>query len=108
MLGVFRENSVNTWLIIASSVAARENPRACYHFQPNLCVTPMSIQIQFNGEQRTIGAQMTLAALLAELPLAGKRFAVEHNGEIVPKSQLQHTTIADGDKLEIVIAVGGG
>jgi sulfur carrier protein len=68
----------------------------------------MSIQIQFNGEKRVVNPDTTLAALLAELPLAGKRFAVERNGEIVPKSQLQHTTIADGDKLEIVIAVGGG
>ncbi len=36
------------------------------------------------------------------------RFAVERNGAIVPKSQLSHTALADGDVIEIVIAVGGG
>jgi sulfur carrier protein len=68
----------------------------------------MAIQIQFNGEIRTLDRSITLAALLTELPLAGKRFAVERNGEIVPKSQLADVEVADGDKLEIVIAVGGG
>nr|MBP6706981.1 sulfur carrier protein ThiS [Achromobacter sp.] len=30
------------------------------------------------------------------------------NGEIVPKSQHAQTTLADGDQIEIVVAVGGG
>jgi sulfur carrier protein len=68
----------------------------------------MSITIQFNGETKTLAESITVAALLAELPLAGKRFAVERNGEIVPKSQLVNVDVCDGDRLEIVIAVGGG
>jgi sulfur carrier protein len=40
--------------------------------------------------------------------MAGKKVAVERNGEIVPKSAHAHTVIADGDELEIVVAVGGG
>jgi sulfur carrier protein len=68
----------------------------------------MSITIQFNGETRTLAAIVSVASLIAELPLAGKRFAVERNGEIVPKSQLANVDVCDGDKLEIVIAVGGG
>ncbi|MEO8188162.1 MAG: sulfur carrier protein ThiS, partial [Burkholderiaceae bacterium] len=39
---------------------------------------------------------------------AGKRVAVERNGEIVPKSQHDSTKLTSGDRLEIVIAVGGG
>jgi sulfur carrier protein len=33
---------------------------------------------------------------------------VERNGEIVPKSAHRTTHVADGDRLEIVVAVGGG
>jgi sulfur carrier protein len=68
----------------------------------------MSINIQFNGETKTLAESVTVAALLADLPLAGKRFAVERNGEIVPKSQLANVNVCDGDSFEIVIAVGGG
>lgn len=68
----------------------------------------MSIHIQFNGERRQLATGTTVAALLADMPLTGKRYAVERNGEIVPKSALAQTLVADGDKLEVVIAVGGG
>ena len=68
----------------------------------------MSMTIQFNGETKTLPESITVAALIADLPLAGKRFAVERNGEIVPKSQLANVDVCDGDKFEIVMAVGGG
>jgi sulfur carrier protein len=68
----------------------------------------MPITIQLNGEKKLVATGALLSAIIAELPLAGKRFAVERNGEIVPKSQLAAVQLADGDKLEIVIAVGGG
>ena len=42
------------------------------------------------------------------MALAGKRFAIELNGEIVPKSCHASTRLIDGDKLEVVVAVGGG
>ncbi|KAA5621629.1 sulfur carrier protein ThiS, partial [Pseudomonas aeruginosa] len=40
--------------------------------------------------------------------LEGKRFAVEHNQQIVPKSKLEQITIAQHDRIEIIHAVGGG
>ena len=43
-----------------------------------------------------------------DLQLAGKRVAVERNGEIVPRSRFSQTALAGGDRLEIVVAVGGG
>lgn len=46
--------------------------------------------------------------LVERLELNGKRIAVERNGEIVPRSQFGAVSLADGDALEIVIAVGGG
>lgn len=51
---------------------------------------------------------MTVAALLDARGLTGKRVAVEKNGEIVPKSQHTTVAVADGDRIEIVVAVGGG
>jgi sulfur carrier protein len=50
----------------------------------------------------------TLADLVAALCLAGKRIAVEMNGEIVPRSRYASTVVTRGDRLEIVGAVGGG
>ena len=50
----------------------------------------------------------TVADLIAELALTGKRVAVERNGEIVPRSRYAETPVAEGDQLEIVGAVGGG
>lgn len=66
------------------------------------------ISITVNGERREFNAPLNCADLLARLELAGKRVALERNGEIVPRSRYGHEALADGDKLEIVVAVGGG
>ncbi len=66
------------------------------------------IELAINGEPRTFPAPLTLAQLIEALDLAGKRIAIEKNGEIVPRSQHAETSLADGDRLEIVVAVGGG
>ena len=42
------------------------------------------------------------------LALEGKRFAVEKNQQIIPKSRLEQTVIAPEDRIEIIQAVGGG
>ncbi len=66
------------------------------------------IAITLNGERRTFTAPLTCQQLIDQLALAGKRLAVERNGEIVPRSRLGEQHVADGDRLEIVVAVGGG
>jgi sulfur carrier protein len=66
------------------------------------------IELKINGEPRRVSAGLTVAALIEQLGYAGKRVAVERNGEIVPKSQHAETALAAGDQLEIVVAVGGG
>ena len=66
------------------------------------------IELVINGEPRTFPASLTLAQLVETLDLAGKRIAIEKNGEIVPRSQHASTALASGDRLEIVVAVGGG
>ena len=67
-----------------------------------------SIKVTINGGARTLQPGITVAQLLTELDTAGKRIAVERNGEIVPKSEHASTALASGDRLEIVVAVGGG
>ncbi len=66
------------------------------------------LTIQLNGQARQVPAGTNVAQLIASMPLAGKRYAVERNGEIVPKSRLDTVALNDCDKVEIVIAVGGG
>ena len=61
-----------------------------------------------NGESQQLPAPLSVAALLETRGLAGKRVAVERNGEIVPKSRHAETALASGDQIEIVVAVGGG
>lgn len=61
-----------------------------------------------NGQPSVQSHGANVSAIIANMQLDGKRFAVERNGEIVPKSKLDETPIVDGDKFEIVIAVGGG
>ena len=71
-------------------------------------MSALSISIAVNGHTRELPRSTTVAQLLAQLDTAGKRVAVERNGEIVPKSQHAATELSSGDRLEIVIAVGGG
>lgn len=66
------------------------------------------MQVIVNGQSRPVPPGTTVAQLLESMSLSGKRVAVERNGEIVPKSQHPQAPLADGDRLEIVVAVGGG
>ena len=66
------------------------------------------INLVINGEQRRFDDAPSVARLVDLLELQGKRVAIERNGEIVPRSQYPETSLADGDRLEIVVAVGGG
>ena len=66
------------------------------------------IALIINGEPRSFAAPLTLAQLVETLSMIGKRIAIERNGEIVPRSQYAETQLADQDRLEIVVAVGGG
>ena len=66
------------------------------------------IRITLNGAPRELPAPLTFTQLLDELALAGRRLAVERNGEIVPRSSYPKTLLCEGDQLEIVVAVGGG
>ena len=66
------------------------------------------INITVNGDTQRHDRGFALSELLDSMALTGKKIAVERNGEIVPKSAHSSTLVLDGDRLEIVVAVGGG
>ncbi len=66
------------------------------------------ITVYVNGAARELANNESLARLIDELGYAGRRIAVECNGDIVPRSLHAGHILHDGDRLEIVGAVGGG
>ena len=66
------------------------------------------MQIELNGDPHVTEDGATVAGLLDELDLAGKRLAVEVNEEVVPRSRHAECVLANGDRVEIVRAIGGG
>lgn len=66
------------------------------------------MQLTVNGKAHQCPPGATVGTLLEQLALAGRRVAVERNGDIVPRSQHGGVALAEGDQIEIVVAVGGG
>jgi len=64
--------------------------------------------LQINGEDRDFTAPLSLSALVEQLGMKQDRVAVELNRNIVPREQWDKTSLAEGDRLEIVHFVGGG
>lgn len=67
-----------------------------------------AFSLVINGQSRSFPGPMTVAGLIETLGYAGKRVAIERNGEIVPRSRHGEVQLGEGDRLEIVVAVGGG
>ncbi|MCY4182117.1 MAG: sulfur carrier protein ThiS [Gammaproteobacteria bacterium] len=66
------------------------------------------MELIVNGEPRSLPAPLSVAGLLGELGMTGRRIALELNGEILPRSEFGQTMLSGGDTLEIVQAIGGG
>jgi sulfur carrier protein len=69
---------------------------------------PSSLSIRVNGEARTVRAGSSVAELVALLGLGGRKLAVAVNRDIVPRAQHAFHRLAEGDRVEILEAVGGG
>ncbi|MFH0344217.1 MAG: sulfur carrier protein ThiS [Chromatiales bacterium] len=65
------------------------------------------MKILVNGAEMVIPEAATIDHLLHLLESKG-RFAVEINGEIIPRSQYAHHRLAADDRVEVVRAIGGG
>jgi len=66
------------------------------------------MEITLNGEAKTLSPGSTVADLIKDLGLTGKRLAVEVNLAIVPRSRHEAHQFEAGDKVEVVHAIGGG
>lgn len=65
------------------------------------------MKVTLNGEQIAVHEACNVEALLEQLQMTG-RLAVELNGEIVPRSRYPALRIQEGDRIEVIRAVGGG
>ncbi len=68
---------------------------------------PPKLSITLNGEPTTLPSDK-LEDLLDSLNLQNKRYAVEINREIIPRSKHSSYQLSENDNIEIVEAVGGG
>ena len=66
------------------------------------------MQIVLNGDRHEVPDDATLADLLATLELHQRRFAVEINEELIPRSEHASHALKADDRVEIVQAIGGG
>lgn len=66
------------------------------------------MDILLNGEPRSLTPPIALADLLQLEGLAERRVAVEINGQIIPRGQHASHQLDEGDRVEIVHALGGG
>lgn len=66
------------------------------------------MKLIINGAEREFANVSTLASLVDQLGMKPDRVAIERNRDIVPRDRWSETTLADGDRLEIVHFVGGG
>jgi len=66
------------------------------------------MRIVLNGESREVSATTSLAQLLEQSGFGARRVAVEINRDIVPRSRHAEHLLAEGDRVEIVQAIGGG
>ena len=67
------------------------------------------MKMYINGSIKEFnGVKITSTELITQLNLNGKRFAIEKNGEIISKNFLDGVYFNEGDKIEIIGAVGGG
>ena len=70
--------------------------------------TMYGMKIELNGDARAFDQAITLEALLALEGMAERRVAVEVNGDIIPRGRHQAHVLQEGDRVEIVHALGGG
>jgi len=65
-------------------------------------------EVVVNGDVKKLVASCSIAELLVTLDMGGRRVAVAVNRDIVLRSSYPHVQLADGDRIEILEAVGGG
>ena len=67
-----------------------------------------TLNLTVNGEPTTIEPGTTLGQLIDSLALGERRYAVELNETVIPRSEHPVRMLEDGDRIEIIRAIGGG
>jgi sulfur carrier protein len=70
--------------------------------------SPVELTLFVNGEPQTLLPPCSVADLLIALEMSGQRVAVAVNREVVVRSRYKEAELANGDRIEILEAVGGG
>ena len=76
-----------------------------FYLSPQL---PVAMQLVINGQEKDLRSSGTISQMLKELDITGSHIAVALNFQVVPRSSYDQTPLNEGDKVEIVHAVGGG
>lgn len=71
-------------------------------------VTSAPVNFELNGEPQQAREPLTVRSLLEQFELAQQRVAVAINTRVVPKSRFDAVRVEDGDRVEVIQAVGGG
>lgn len=66
------------------------------------------ISINLNGQSKQIAQDTSAAALVAELGIGARKFAVEINRQVISKDRLDEVVLQEGDEVNVVTLVGGG
>jgi len=66
------------------------------------------MKIMVNGTLININHPVSLLELLKDLNYSNQKIAVELNNEIIPRSSYANKIIVAEDRIEIIVAVGGG
>lgn len=66
------------------------------------------MKIVLNGEERILETPSTVAELLSNIGYANRKVAVEVNRKIIPRGRHAEHRLRDDDRVEVVLAIGGG
>jgi thiamine biosynthesis protein ThiS len=66
------------------------------------------IAVKINGQDKTVAKSTTLLEYVDSLGVDLLHIAVAHNGSVLRREELPHVVLSEGDRVEIVRAVGGG
>ena len=66
------------------------------------------IKIFINGDLKKFPSETNIVSVLESLNISSKHIAIEINESLVFRSDWEETNLKDGDKVEIVKAIGGG
>ena len=66
------------------------------------------IKIFINGDLKKFPSETNIVSVLESLNISSKHIAIEINESLIFRSDWKKTNLKDGDKVEIVKAIGGG